>query len=220
VGAEVATRQVGDETLSPRAYALVRSAYQVITRQGSHRLSLQDVADQAGVSKGMVLYYFKTKEHLFLVTMRWALERTEARIRQRIAGVDDPNQLIAALIDAIFIDAERNRDFYLLYVDLIEHAARVPSFGQLSSLATEIINGLYEEVIRDGMAMGGLAVEEPAEAAAAMRALIDGTFLTWLPRDDWRSSHPRFKALCHASLVRLLGVEWHVADHPEGRRST
>jgi len=82
----VVTRQVGDETLSPRAYALVRSAYQVITRQGSHRLSLQDVADQAGVSKGMVLYYFKSKEHLFLVTMRWALERTEARIRRRIAG--------------------------------------------------------------------------------------------------------------------------------------
>ena len=38
-----------------------------------------------------------------------------------------------------------------------------------------------------------------------MRALIDGTFLTWLPRDDWRESHPRFKALCHASLLRLLG---------------
>jgi hypothetical protein len=52
-----------------------------------------------------------------------------------------------------------------------------------------------------------LAVEDPAEAAAAMRALIDGTFLTWLPRDDWRESHPRFKALCHASLLRLLGVD-------------
>ena len=34
----MAARQVGDETLSPRAYELVRSAYQVITRQGSHRL--------------------------------------------------------------------------------------------------------------------------------------------------------------------------------------
>jgi AcrR family transcriptional regulator len=42
--------------LSPRAQALVRSAYRVITRQGSHRLTLQDVADEAGVSKGMVLY--------------------------------------------------------------------------------------------------------------------------------------------------------------------
>ncbi|HSK35873.1 MAG TPA: hypothetical protein VLA80_03985 [Actinomycetota bacterium] len=32
----MATRQVGDETLSPRAHDLVRSAYQVIARQGSH----------------------------------------------------------------------------------------------------------------------------------------------------------------------------------------
>jgi AcrR family transcriptional regulator len=202
----VATRQVGDETLSPRAYALVRSAYQVITRQGSHRLSLQDVADEAGVSKGMVLYYFKTKEHLFLVTMRWALERTGARIRERIAGVDDPHRVIAALIDAIFIDAERNRHFYLLYVDLVEHAARVPSFGQLSGMAHEIINGLYEEVIRDGVAAGGLRVEDPVAAAAAMRALIEGTFLSWLQREDWRTSHAEFKALCHHNLLLLLGV--------------
>jgi AcrR family transcriptional regulator len=206
VEAEVATRQIGDETLTPRAYALVRSAYQVITRQGSHRLSLQDVADQAGVSKGMVLYYFKSKEHLFLVTMRWALERTAARIRQRIAGAGDPDEVIAALVDAIFVGPEQNRDFYLLYLDLIEHAARVPSFGQLSGMAHEIVNGLYEEVIRDGVARGGLRVEDPVAAAAAMRALIEGTFLSWLQRDDWRDSHATFKAACHRNLLLLLGA--------------
>jgi AcrR family transcriptional regulator len=202
----VATTQIGDETLSPRAYALVRSAYQVIARQGSHRLSLQDVADQAGVSKGMVLYYFKSKENLFLVTMRWALERTEARIRRRIAGVDDPHEVVAALVDAVFIGPEQNRDFCLLYLDLIEHAARVPSFGQLSGMAFEIINGLYEEVIRDGVARGGFRVADPAAAAAAMRALIEGTFLGWLQREDWRSSHGRFKDLCHRNLLALLGT--------------
>jgi AcrR family transcriptional regulator len=199
--------------LPPRAQALLRSAYRVITRQGSHRLSLQDVADEAGVSKGMVLYYFKSKENLFLTTMRYALERTEARIRERIAGVDDPHQVIAALIDAIFIGPAQNRDFYLLYLDLIEHAARVPSFSRLSGMAFEIINGLYEEVIRDGVAKGGFAVQDPAAAAAAMRALIEGTFLSWLQQADWRAAHPRFKALCHQSLLRLLG-----ADPEEGRR--
>ena len=202
----MATTQIGDETLSPRAYALVRSAYQVIARQGSHRLSLQDVADQAGVSKGMVLYYFKSKEHLFLVTMRWALERTEARIRRRIAGVDDPHEVVAALVDAIFVGPEQNRDFCLLYLDLIEHAARVPSFGQLSGMAVEIINGLYEEVIRDGVARGGFRVDDPAAAAAAMRALIEGTFLSWLQREDWRGSHGQFKDLCHRNLLTLLGT--------------
>ena len=141
----MATRQVGDETLSPRAYDLVRSAYQVITRQSGHRLSLQDVADEAGVSKGMVLYYFKSKEHLFQVTMRWALERTAARVRR-------------------------------------------------------------QEVIRDGVAAGGLRVEDPVAAAAATRALIEGTFLTWLQRDDWRAAHPACKTLCHQSLRTLLGT--------------
>jgi TetR/AcrR family transcriptional regulator, fatty acid metabolism regulator protein len=193
--------------LSPRAQALVRSAYRVITRQGSHRLTLQDVADEAGVSKGMVLYYFQTKENLFLTTMRYALERTGDRIRERIAGVADPQQVIAALVDAIFIDPERNRDFFLLYIDLIEHAARVPSFSRLSALSTEIINGLYEEVIRDGVARGGLVVDDPAAAAAAMRAQIDGTFLAWLLEADGKAAHPRYKADCLQSLLRLLGAQ-------------
>ena len=197
------------QELSPRALALVRSAYRVITRQGSHRLSLQDVADEAGVSKGMVLYYFKSKENLFLTTMRYALERTDARIRERLAAVDadDPHEVVAALIDAIFIGPEQNRSFYLLYIDLVEHAARVPSFGQLSTLASEIIDRQFEEVIRAGVARGGFAVRDPAAAAAAMRALIEGTFLTWMQRDDWRESHARFKELCRASLLRLLGAE-------------
>ena len=82
----------------------------------------------------------------------------------------------------------------------------MPSFGQLSGMAHEIINGLYEEVIRDGVAAGGLRVEDPAAAAAAMRALIEGTFLTWLQRDDWRTSHAEFKALCHRNLLVLLGA--------------
>lgn len=202
----MATRQVGDETLSPRAYDLVRSAYQVIARQGSHRLSLQDVADEAGVSKGMVLYYFKSKEHLFLVTMRWALERAAARVRRRVAGAAGPGELIDALVDAVFVGPEQDRDFSLLYLDLIEHTARVPSFEPLSGMAHEIINGLYEEVVRDGVAAGGLRVEDPVAAAAAMRALIDGTFLTWLQRDDWRAAHPEFKALCHHGLRTLLGA--------------
>jgi len=114
--------------------------------------------------------------------------------------------VIAALIDAVFVGPEQNRDFYLLYLDLVEHAARVPSFNQLAAVAFEIINGLYEEVIRDGVARGGFAVDDPADAAAAMRALIEGTFLDWLQRTDWRASHPRYKALCHQSVLRLLGA--------------
>lgn len=191
--------------LSSREEELVRSAYRVMARQGGHRLSLQDIADEAGVSKGLVLYHFKSKERLFLTTMRWALLGTEQRIRRRIAGVTDPADMITALVDAVFVSPQRNRDFVLLYLDLVEHAARVESFGELTAVTREIINGLYAEVIRDGVDRGVLDVDDVDDAAAQMRALIDGTFLTWL-QDDWEATHTAYRDRCEAALMRLLGV--------------
>ena len=44
--------------------------------------------------------------------MRWGLERTEARVRQRVAGAAGPDELLAALVDAVFVDPEQNREFY------------------------------------------------------------------------------------------------------------
>ena len=199
-----ATSLTTDE-LSEREEELVRSAYRVIARQGGHRLSLQDIATEAGVSKGLVLYHFKSKERLFLMTMRWALARTARRIRERIAGISDPRQVLTALVDAVFVDPDRNHEFTLLYLDLVEHAARVPSFGELSTMTREIINGLYAEVIAAGAAGGVFDVDDIDEAAAAMRAHIEGTLLTWL-QDDWKTTHARYRDRCEAGLVRLLGA--------------
>lgn len=191
--------------LSQREEELVRSAYRVIARQGGHRLSLQDIADEAGVSKGLVLYHFKSKDRLFLTTMRWALLRTARRIRERIEGVADPRDIITALVRAVFVDPDKNHEFTLLYLDLVEHAARVPSFGELSTMTREIINGLYAEVIAVGAAGGVFDVADVDEAAAAMRAYIEGTLLTWL-QDDWRTTHERYRARCEQGLLRLLGA--------------
>jgi AcrR family transcriptional regulator len=191
--------------LSPRAEALVRSAYKVMARQGGHRLSLQDIADEAGVSKGLVLYHFKSKDRLLLTTMRWALARTADRIRARMATTADPRAAVSALVEAIFVDPERNHQFTLVYLDLVEHAARVPSFGELPRVTREIINGLYAEVIADGVASGAFDVDDVDDAAAAMRAFIEGTLLTWL-QDDWRATHAHYRVRCEAGLLRLLGV--------------
>jgi AcrR family transcriptional regulator len=200
----VSAAEVAPE-LSPREEALVRSAYKVMSRQGGHRLSLQDIADEAGVSKGLVLYHFKSKDRLFLTTMRWALVRTADRIRARLAATSEPTEAVAALLEAIFVDPERNHEFTLVYLDLVEHAARVPSFGELSSVTHEIINGLYAEVIADGVARGVFDVDDVDDAAASMRAYIEGTLLTWL-QDDWRTSHEHYRARCEAGLLRLLGA--------------
>jgi AcrR family transcriptional regulator len=191
---------------SMREMEIIRSAYRTMARRGSHRMSLQDVADEAGVSKALVLYHFGSKDALLLAAMKWAVERTAERIRSGLESGGDPRQQIAALVDAIFIEPQANRDFYLFYLDLVEHAGRVPSFGELSTMLIEIINGLYREVIAEGVREGVFDVPDIEVAARNMRALIEGTFLQWMQTDDWRENHGTWKNQCRDGLLRLLGA--------------
>lgn len=192
---------------SAREMEIIRSAYRTMARRGSHRMSLQDIADDAGVSKALVLYHFGTKDALLLSAMKWAVERTAARIRDGIESGGSPEAQITALIDAIFVDPEANRDFYLFYLDLIEHVGRVPSFGQLSVMLHEIINGLYQDVIANGVEQDVFHVADVDVAARNMRALIEGTFLQWMQTADWRDNHGAWRDQCRLALLRLLGVD-------------
>lgn len=191
---------------SLREMEIIRSAYRTMARRGSHRMSLQDVADDAGVSKALLFYHFGTKDALLLAAMKWAVEGTAERIRAQLESGESPHDQLVALIDAIFVEPEANREFYLFYLDLVEHAGRAPSFVGLSTMLNEIINGLYREVIDNGAREGVFDVEDVDVAARHMRALIDGTFLQWIQTDDWMDNHQIWKEQCRAALLRLVGA--------------
>lgn len=173
---------------------------------GSNRVSLREVAEEAGVSKALLLYHFGTRDALVFAAMKWALERTEVRIRGGLQSAMRPRDQITALIEAIFVEPEANREFYLFYLDLIEHANRSPGFGALSDTLDEIINGLFAEVIAEGVREGVFVVDDVNVAARHMRALIEGTFLQWIQTDDWRAGHATWKEECRVALLRLLGA--------------
>lgn len=194
------------QTRSPREMEIIRSAYRTMAHSGSHRISLREVATEAGVSKALLLYHFGTKEALLFAAMKWALERTAVRIRGGLESASRPREQIGALIDAIFVDAEANREFYLFYLDLVEHASRSPGFGELSGTLDQIINGLFAEVIGNGVTDGVFSVDDVDVAARHMRALIEGTFLQWIQTTDWRESHSQWKSDCRVALLLLLGV--------------
>ena len=168
-----------------RRDAILRAAYRVMAREGVHRTPLDRVAAEAGVSKGLLLYHFNSKDELFLAAMEWVLDATAERVRKSLADVADPAEAISAVIDAVWIAPEANRDFFRFYLDGVEHQTRSPGFDDLGTTATTIINGLYQEVIEAGSDAGVFAVDDPASAAVDMRALIEGTFLQWLQTDDW-----------------------------------
>jgi TetR/AcrR family transcriptional regulator, fatty acid metabolism regulator protein len=195
------------EGAADRRVDLVRAAYRLFSEKGVHRVPLEEIAASAGLSKGLVIYYFKTKENLVLATMRWALDATAERVRQAMGKATTPHGKVLAMIDGIWSGAETNRRFYLLYLDLAGHAARVQHFTQLSATFHTVVNALYSEVIAQGVAEGAFAAADPEEGAVALRAIIDGLFLQWLQEADWERLHPWYRDTCKRAAVAYLTRE-------------
>jgi hypothetical protein len=104
-----------------------------------------------------------------------------------------PEGRVLAMIDGIWSGAEINRRFYPLYLDLAGHAARLRHFTELSATFRALENGLYAEVIGEGMAAGAFGVADAEEGAVALRAIIDGFFLQRLQEADWERLHPWYR---------------------------
>ncbi len=193
------------EELAATEESLVRAAYRLIASKGIERTTLQDVADAAGVSKALVVYHFKTKENLLLTAIRWVLARVAERLTSAAASVEPPEEKVQAMIDAIFVDPRRNRNFYLAYTALIGEAARNERFNELNTTFQSIMNAAYADLIRDG-AGTAFAVDSVEEAAMGVRALIDGLLLQWLEEPDWTKQHARYKEACARAILRQLGA--------------
>ena len=187
-----------------RRSAILRAAYRVMAREGVHRTPLDRVAAEAGVSKGLLLYHFHSKDALVFAAMEWVLNATAARIRKALADIVDPADAISVVIDAVWIGPEANRDFFRFYLDGVEHQTRSPGFDDLGHTATVIINGLYQEVIETGVNAGVLDVADSVSAAIDMRALIEGSFLQWLQTDDWQNNHAGFRERCRSAVLVQL----------------
>ena len=124
------------------------------------------------MSKGLIPYYFKTKDRLVLRTMEWILSIVLTESGEASAG-SHPEEKVVAMLDVVFAGPEQP-PLYLTYLDLLDHAARVDGFGQLSAAFRSTVNSLYAEVIRLGRDEGAFRVQDVDEAATIVRAIVDG----------------------------------------------
>jgi AcrR family transcriptional regulator len=197
---------------------LVRGAYQAMARSGTQQISLRGIAKQLDVSPALLVYHFGSKDNLLIETMHWALAGTVRRIQRRIAGIQDPREALSQLMDAVFVDARANRDFHLIYMDLVQYAVRRESFAKLTTLLHEHINGTYATVIAQGAQAGVFEVSDVDLAARQVRAIVEGGFLQWLQQEDWEQTHAALQRDCHAAVLRLLAPAGTAAITPDARR--
>src|SRR2546423_15477812 len=81
-------RRVGSANSTTRA-VILRSAEQVMLEQGYAAITYRSVAARAGVTAGLVQYYFPTLDDLFIAVLRTGTDRIVDEI-DRVSQSDQP----------------------------------------------------------------------------------------------------------------------------------
>src|SRR5712692_5239565 len=70
-----------------RVVAILEAACRVVVREGAHGLRMASVADEAGVSKALVHYYFSTRQELLRSAFAFSEGRLDQLLEEEIAGL-------------------------------------------------------------------------------------------------------------------------------------
>ena len=176
---DMAAKQFVQEYEDQRREELIKATYYEVAEKGYSAVTLQDIAKRAGVSKGSTLYYFATKEDLFLGALEWMVQQFDRRNGEVIAKVEDPIEKVRALIGNIFANAQESRQFFLAYSDFVSIGTRNKRFHDLNAKFYNGCCGHNREVIETGIRAGVFRQLDVEEASAMMRALVDGLMLQW-----------------------------------------
>jgi AcrR family transcriptional regulator len=187
-----------------RRLSLLKAAFREVAEKGFSRVTLDDIARRAGVSKGVTLYYFDSKEDLFLELFGWLIDSIHERMRDAVAVVSDPVQKVRALVALIFPSPSKNRAFFRAYVDFCGLASRHESFREVGERFYAGCREIDCGIVGEGIRAGVFLPRDAGEAGSTMRAIFDGLMMQWLTEKDPEASFEEYRGRCERELLQYL----------------
>jgi AcrR family transcriptional regulator len=192
------------ELSGDKAQRIVDAMRESVAKRGAAGSTFEHVAREAGVSRGLLHYYFGTKERLLVEVVRRDTELRVERLDERLApakSVDDVIQgLVASLNDVI----ENEPGFFFLLFELFSAGRRNPDIQREVGQLFERTRTHVAEVLDSKQEEGVVNLRHRAEDVVSyLFALGDGVALQVLS-DTSRDSAGTF-AVGVSTARYLLG---------------
>jgi TetR/AcrR family transcriptional repressor of bet genes len=109
-----------------RREQICRAAAAVIAREGFAGSTMRMVAEEAGVSTGMINHYFANRQDLLTQALVFVSESAQERMRAAIEDVPPGRARLTALLDSALADDERAVETWRVWINAYGEAVRLP----------------------------------------------------------------------------------------------
>lgn len=201
--------KLGYENLDTRT-RLLWAAARLIEKQGFQKTSLDEVAAEAGLTKGAIYWYFVGKHHLLLELMQDTIGQ---QLKQRpneistILAAENPVDVLAVWLANELPDVDSSTAAAMLFLECSVHTD--PEIrAKLRTIVRNIVERIAESVA-EAQAEGKIATLDPHVVTVYLQSVLNGLLIHWLI--DPERVHPARWAPQLAQLI-LYGMQPQAGD--------
>lgn len=183
---------------------IVRATVRCLARHGYSGLTMRRVAGEAGVSQGILHYYFRDKRAMLTA----ALEAVTADLDGRVAAAlgasgGDPRQALGALVRACLEAAVEAPEVWAVFVEFWGETMHDADLRATNARLYERLRRAVGALVARGQRAGRFRKVEAREAGAVVLALVDGMSLQ-LAFDPGAFDVAAATRMCTEALRRYL----------------
>jgi AcrR family transcriptional regulator len=185
---------------------IVRATIRCLARDGYSGLTMKKVAREAGVSQGILHYYFKDKQAILVAALEQVMADLDRRVIEAARGVREPDARLRSLIATCLDVAATNREFWVVFVEFWGEMMHDRELAAINAGLYGRMRRVVGNIITQGATAGIFRPVKPLEAGAIILALVDGVSLqlTFAPDAFTLAKAKRF---CEDAVLRYLRRE-------------
>lgn len=205
----MAQGSAAEQGAEQRREQMLRAALTVIVERGYADTRIADVAERAGVSPALVIYYFKTKDQLLTEAIRYYEDNWYAVGQSRMAGLATAAARLEEFVAMSCLseaDPEPTSSWQL-WLDFWAQAARNAEVAGVRQKSDERWRQVISSLVQEGQEAGEFRDIDAASFAIYLSTLLDGLTIQIALEDPVVDSVRAFE-LSMAFVADQLGFAW------------
>jgi len=153
---------------------IMQTALELFARKGYFNTSIQQIAKEANISKGLLYNYFKSKEELLRQIIFEAVAVGEKIVEKELNSDHDPKQQLKNIIEFSFSWVQQNTDYWRLLASLSFQTEVLSEFEEMLKAKSKGMIAQTEAL------MNRMGYPNPKMEAYAVGAMLDGIMLHYI----------------------------------------
>ena len=180
---------------------ILAAAAQIFSQKGFHATSMQDIAQAVNLQKASLYHHISSKQEILVDVLDQALDLLIANMQRVMQQPLPPDELLRQAMCVYMTTILQQRD--LAGVLLLEHRSLEPELHSRHIPRRDRFEGLWRDLINQGLQAGLFSCDDPAMAARALLGAMNWA-ITWYRPEGKLSAEQIAGQFTDLFLVGLL----------------